>query len=619
MLISGAGFAQVNIPDTNFRNLLLNSNATTNLVALDENEEYIAVDANGNGAIEAAEALAVHFLNIDGENIGSLTGIEHFTNLTYLNAMQNNLSVVNLSALVNLETLRLGSCGITSLNVAGLTKLEGMDLYGNNLTTLDVSTLVNLEILDTYENFNLSAINFGEIYKIKVLLIGNNPITMLDTSNFSLLTQFECSDTKVTSLDLSNNPTINYMVITANADLQTINLKNNTAVTYFLTANPNLVSVCADASRVTELEEYFEAQEQDVAVSTECNNAPIGINIPDDHFREKLLFSDGVENLVAMNEENEFIAVDANENGVIEHEEALAVYRLGLTAAQIESLEGIEHFTNLITLKADYNSLTAVDLTALTELQALWLSNNDLTAVNIDGLDKLSILDLSDNNLTFVDASSLTGLLDLNVSGNANLTALDFGDIAKIEELKIAGNPITSLDLSNLTLLGRLRCSDTKLTTIDLSNNPEIIDFEITDNEELESINLKNNTSEIYFITDNTNLESVCADEDRITEFEDYFEELEQDVEANTCTLGGGDVAANSFVMYPNPSSDSINFEGDSVIEFVEVYTTDGRMVEKKAVNAANATIDISALPSAAYLVKVKTEKGFESVRLIKQ
>lgn len=99
------GYGQiVNIPDINFKNKLLSS-APNNVVAQDIDGNFISIDSNSNGEVEASEALAVYYLDVDGASINVLTGIEAFVNLRSLGCSHNNLTVLPVSTLTHLEGL----------------------------------------------------------------------------------------------------------------------------------------------------------------------------------------------------------------------------------------------------------------------------------------------------------------------------------------------------------------------------------------------------------------------------------------------------------------------------------------------------------------------------------
>ena len=71
----------------------------------------------------------------------------------------------------------------------------------------------------------------------------------------------------------------------------------------------------------------------------------------------------------------------------------------------------------------------------------------------------------------------------------------------------------------------------------------------------------------------------------------------------------------DSFQVYPNPTSDRINFKNTESIEKVEIYDMSGKL----AISSENATsINVSKLEKGTYVVQVKTKNGVESSRFIK-
>ena len=73
------------------------------------------------------------------------------------------------------------------------------------------------------------------------------------------------------------------------------------------------------------------------------------------------------------------VGIDANKNGKISPAEAQAVTGFSVDGKEIATLEGIEAFTNLESLDANDNKLTTVDLSKLTHLKKLNLTNNLLS------------------------------------------------------------------------------------------------------------------------------------------------------------------------------------------------------------------------------------------------
>ncbi len=85
---------------------------------------------------------ALTMLGAQQRGISDLTGLEHSTNLTWLDLTHNNISDVSpLVGLTKLSELGLGGNNISDISVlAGLSNLEFLTLTGNNIS--DISLLV---------------------------------------------------------------------------------------------------------------------------------------------------------------------------------------------------------------------------------------------------------------------------------------------------------------------------------------------------------------------------------------------------------------------------------------------------------------------------------------------
>lgn len=71
---------------------------------------------------------------------------------------------------------------------------------------------------------------------------------------------------------------------------------------------------------------------------------------------------------------------------------------------------------------------------------------------------------------------------------------------------------------------------------------------------------------------------------------------------------------AKSFKVYPNPSSGIFNINGDGILE-MEVRNIVGGLIIQNGLNS----VDLSKYPNGIYLVKLKTEKGIVSKKIVKQ
>ena len=225
------------------------------------------------------------------------------------------------------------------------------------------------------------------------------------------------------------------------------------------------------------------------------------------------------------------ISLTRNDVGTVSlTEENLAamasVTELNIAEKGLTDLSALKYFTGLQTLDCSRNSLTELDVSALTNLTYLNCSLNSLTELDVSGLTNLTSLDCSENALTKLNVSGLTNLTSLDctfnslttldVSGLTNLTSLDCyrNELAKLDvsnltlltELDCAYNQLTALNVSKLTHLTNLDCAHNQLTALDVSNLTGLKDFDCSDNQ----------LTELY-LSNLTGLEELDCSENQLT------------------------------------------------------------------------------------------------------
>ncbi|SHG12443.1 leucine-rich repeat domain-containing protein [Flavobacterium johnsoniae] len=120
------------IPDSNFEQKLVD----------------LGIDTDGlNGKITIADASAVTTLDLSNSNIKDLTGIEYFTSLTYLDVSSNQLTTLDVSKNILLETLNASSNQITTLDLSKNTKLRIVYVVNNPLVSLNLRNGNNLNFV----------------------------------------------------------------------------------------------------------------------------------------------------------------------------------------------------------------------------------------------------------------------------------------------------------------------------------------------------------------------------------------------------------------------------------------------------------------------------------------
>ncbi|WP_345765775.1 GEVED domain-containing protein [Chryseobacterium endophyticum] len=73
------------------------------------------------------------------------------------------------------------------------------------------------------------------------------------------------------------------------------------------------------------------------------------------------------------------------------------------------------------------------------------------------------------------------------------------------------------------------------------------------------------------------------------------------------------------FRIYPNPTSDILNFESKAKVKSVTIADMSGRNVIASGVNQNTFNISLSTLPAGTYIVTAQTESGVQSTKVIKK
>ena len=194
----GSGF--VDIADDNFRTWILWN-----------------FDTDKDGALSLTEAGHIYKIELNTDNIASLDGIRHFTNLNYLHAEgtwqgsednpKGNLRAVDLSSNRQLTHITLVGNHISSLNLGPLPYLGHLDLDYNELTAIDLKQYEKLQLLQVSHN-RLGSLDLRGLDLLDEVHCDDNPLTDLRPGG-AILRYLDCHGTSISSLDLRTSPKIN--------------------------------------------------------------------------------------------------------------------------------------------------------------------------------------------------------------------------------------------------------------------------------------------------------------------------------------------------------------------------------------------------------------------------
>ena len=149
-------------------------------------------------------------------------------------------------------------------------------------------------------------------------------------------------------------------------------------------------------------------------------NAQI-ITFSDTNFKNALVNTNCVDN------DNNSIGeadADVNNDNEIELTEAQNVIRLLVFNQNINSLNGIENFTNLQKLNCSSNNLTTLSFQNNNTLTSLLCNSNQIINLTLNNLPSLTEVNCSYNLMQTLDLST-TGFVQGNFSNNPNLQLIN--------------------------------------------------------------------------------------------------------------------------------------------------------------------------------------------------
>ena len=201
-------------------------------------------DVNGDGELYKYEVRGVASIDAKQRNIASIKGVEHFTDLEYLDVSKNNLSSIDLSHCPKLKSINVSNNQLTAANFADMSELETVIAYGNALSLIDISkdtkikalyvedkntnaisgnsisfdgyaqstslklvfTDLSFDTLNITNSTSLTSLDITENVQLKSLSIsGCSKIAVMDVSMYTDLTALDVSSSGLTALDVTNN------------------------------------------------------------------------------------------------------------------------------------------------------------------------------------------------------------------------------------------------------------------------------------------------------------------------------------------------------------------------------------------------------------------------------
>lgn len=209
------------------------------------------IDADGDGKITFEEASVVKELNLGFAEkpestvdcVTDITGLEYFTSLETLNLKFNSVSNIKpIEGISTLKVLILGENPISSINLDKLGELTDLRLYGTNISEIDLSKTPKLESL-YLQRTKVSKVDLTPLQSLDQALINKcSNLSELKASNLPSLTRLDAVEGNLTSFEISDCPSLRELHLNSNK-LTSIKLNNLNMLMRLNVYNNKLASI----------------------------------------------------------------------------------------------------------------------------------------------------------------------------------------------------------------------------------------------------------------------------------------------------------------------------------------------------------------------------------------
>ncbi|MEM6514689.1 MAG: T9SS type A sorting domain-containing protein [Bacteroidota bacterium] len=564
-------FGETFIPDDNFEQRLID-------LGLDSGplNDYVFTSAIEN----------LTDLDLSGNAIADLTGIEDFVALENLNCSSNNLSALDVSFNTNLQMLDCSANTISELLLENNISLTGLNCAGNDISILDLSANENLIELDVSDN-NFNLFLPAEVPSLQILNIANNGLLALDFQQNQNLVEIYCQANQLEILNIRNGQ---------NSILSELNAQNN----------PDLECIETDTGVIPTGVNWL--IDPTAEISEECNFGETFV--PDDSFEEALID----------------LGYDSGEpDDYVLTENIAEVTFLNVSGYEISDLTGIEDFISLSSLNVSENEISTLDVSNNLLLANIIAANNAIGTIDVSGLSALLNLNLANNNVQQLDLSTNLAITDLDI-GNNQLTEIIVSNLANLEDFNCGVNQIESLDLSQNSNLSLLFCQNNALFGDQLNlqngNNENLLVLNATNNPALGCILVDNpvavinNTEGFYdnwLKDDSASYQVICddADNDGIPNVDDLCPGTEFGATVDLFGCAVPDFATDNFTVTVTDETCLNSNDGKVTIVAQELLFYTATLTRENFTQSYNFTndVDIFNLLAGTYQMCITVEE----------
>lgn len=183
------------------------------------------IDADGDGKITFEEAAAVKELQLGFDLkpestvdcVTDITGLEYFTSLETLSLKFNKVSDIKpIEGISTLKVLILGENPISSINLDALGELTDLRLYGTNISDIDLTKTPKLESL-YLQRTNVSKVDLTPLQSLDQALLNKcSSLTEIKASNLPSITRIDAVECNLKSFEISDCPSLRELHLNSN-------------------------------------------------------------------------------------------------------------------------------------------------------------------------------------------------------------------------------------------------------------------------------------------------------------------------------------------------------------------------------------------------------------------
>lgn len=349
----------------------------------------------------------------------------------------NNNSEIEVSEALNVYRLNISNANIITLaGIENFTNLNIIDCSYNQLTNLDLTFRPYMIAINCSHNL-ITEVNFPPVIDEGVVI------------SYNLIESLELSSNGLTffQLDCRNNPNLENVFI-KDASIETVYSPDYFSTMYWANC-PNLSYICAKGSDLPHIQTALNTNGNvDCIINSSCDGGDLVIDFPDGNLKTRLLQAD-VTNTIA-----NYNKIDSNNNGEIELSEITDIMYLDVSDAAITDLTGIDYFKLMIFDCAD-NEISSLDQLNQRYLEQLDCSHNQLTQLTITS-NSLTDLNCSDNSIGSIDLSMLgfTDYIDIHNNSISTFLPPDYIVYLDIRNNNFNGFPIPSFAMEAFLIFG---------------------------------------------------------------------------------------------------------------------------------------------------------------------